>query len=163
MGESAAVSLLERHLLFEERAFDAFSEISFAVDNGCARSIKVSDFPRLVREFKDCIKVSDSGDVLESYIESIVNELQNGGVTTLSYEDFKAYFNFLQDRIRFASARVAVIGAGASGLSCANFLANEGIHCTVFEREQGVGGRMATRRYDTGQPGASCPTALGID
>lgn len=146
MGSSAALSPLERYLLFEERAFDAFSQISFAVDSGCARSIKVSDFSTLFREIKDYVNLPDSENVTDSYVESIVNELHNGGVTTLSFEDFKAYFNFLQDRIRFASVRVAVIGAGVSGLSCANFLANEGIHCTVFEREQGVGGRMVTRR-----------------
>ena len=36
--------------------------------------------------------------------------------------------------------KVAIIGAGPAGLSAAYFLALEGFHCTVFEREPGAGG-----------------------
>jgi photolyase PhrII len=42
--------------------------------------------------------------------------------------------------------RVAVIGAGISGLFAARTLADHGLHVTVFEKSRGVGGRMATRR-----------------
>ncbi|QGJ70667.1 Deoxyribodipyrimidine photo-lyase type II [Planctomycetales bacterium 10988] len=42
--------------------------------------------------------------------------------------------------------RVAVIGAGLSGLFCARTLADHGLKVTVFEKSRGVGGRMATRR-----------------
>ena len=41
--------------------------------------------------------------------------------------------------------RVAVIGAGISGLSCANELTKAGFHVEVFEKEPVVGGRMSTR------------------
>ena len=37
--------------------------------------------------------------------------------------------------------RVAIIGAGFSGLSCACFLAKEGFHVTVLEKNTTAGGR----------------------
>lgn len=43
---------------------------------------------------------------------------------------------------------VAVIGAGISGLNCAQTLQNQGVSVTVFEKSRGVGGRMSTRRKD---------------
>ena len=46
--------------------------------------------------------------------------------------------------------RVAVIGAGISGLMCARKLADHGVPVTVFEKSRGVGGRMATRRSEDG-------------
>ena len=46
--------------------------------------------------------------------------------------------------------RVAVIGAGISGLICARTLADQGRAVTVFEKSRGVGGRLATRRADGG-------------
>jgi hypothetical protein len=44
--------------------------------------------------------------------------------------------------------RVAVIGAGLAGLTCARALAEAGIAVMVFEKSRGVGGRMATRRLE---------------
>ena len=44
--------------------------------------------------------------------------------------------------------RVAVVGAGLSGLTCARTLADHGCQVTVFEKSRGVGGRMSTRRAD---------------
>ncbi len=44
--------------------------------------------------------------------------------------------------------RVAVIGAGISGLMVAHTLNKHGISVTVFEKSRGVGGRMATRRMN---------------
>lgn len=41
--------------------------------------------------------------------------------------------------------RIAVIGAGISGLSCAHELTNAGFNVQVFEKESFVGGRMSTR------------------
>ena len=51
--------------------------------------------------------------------------------------------------------RVAVIGAGLSGLTCARTLADHNVAVTVFDKSRGVGGRCATRsdgpwRFDHG-------------
>ena len=45
-------------------------------------------------------------------------------------------------------ARVAVIGAGLAGVTCARFLADDGHAVQVFDKSRGVGGRMATRRVE---------------
>lgn len=46
------------------------------------------------------------------------------------------------------SARVAVIGAGISGLACASHLVSSGFRVQVFDKGRGSGGRSATRRQD---------------
>ena len=50
------------------------------------------------------------------------------------------------------SYRVAVIGAGISGMAAARTLADQGVEVEVFEKSRGLGGRMSTRRVD-GKPG----------
>lgn len=42
--------------------------------------------------------------------------------------------------------RIAVIGAGLAGLTCARELARADVSVTVFEKSRGLGGRLATRR-----------------
>lgn len=44
--------------------------------------------------------------------------------------------------------RVAVIGAGMSGLWCATRLRDAGLEVAVFDKARGAGGRMSTRRAD---------------
>jgi predicted NAD/FAD-binding protein len=44
--------------------------------------------------------------------------------------------------------RVAVIGAGIAGLSCARTLTDHAIDVVVFDKGRSPGGRMATRRAD---------------
>jgi renalase len=44
--------------------------------------------------------------------------------------------------------RIAVIGAGLSGLACARTLSDLGFTVDVFDKARGVGGRTATRRQD---------------
>jgi renalase len=48
--------------------------------------------------------------------------------------------------IRRAADRVAIIGAGLSGLVCARSLADDGLRVQVFDKARGPGGRMSTRR-----------------
>lgn len=50
----------------------------------------------------------------------------------------------------FEPMRVAVVGAGISGLACARVLHDQGHEVTVFDRGRGPGGRMSTRRVDGG-------------
>lgn len=47
--------------------------------------------------------------------------------------------------------RVAIIGAGLSGLTCARALTDEGLDVKVIEKARGPGGRMSTRRADDWQ------------
>lgn len=44
--------------------------------------------------------------------------------------------------------KVAVVGAGISGLIAARTLADHGLPVTVFDKGRGVGGRMSTRRVE---------------
>ena len=48
------------------------------------------------------------------------------------------------DSVADTSARVAVIGAGVAGLSCAYELTKSGLACDVYERWPGLGGQAAT-------------------
>lgn len=56
--------------------------------------------------------------------------------------------------------KIAIIGAGISGLSLANLLKNSGFQIDIFEKARGVGGRMSTRRNEefTFDHGAQCFT-----
>ncbi len=45
--------------------------------------------------------------------------------------------------------KVAIVGAGIAGLSCAVRLQQDGCVVTLFDKGRGAGGRMATRRIDT--------------
>ncbi|HQY71364.1 MAG TPA: FAD-dependent oxidoreductase, partial [Pseudomonadales bacterium] len=42
--------------------------------------------------------------------------------------------------------RVAIIGAGIAGLSCATHLVQHGCTVSLFDRSRGPAGRMSTRR-----------------
>lgn len=65
----------------------------------------------------------------------------------LNMEQYQAWV----DRPRgSAPPRVAVVGAGISGLMCARTLKDHGISVEVFEKSRGTGGRMATRRLEDG-------------
>jgi predicted NAD/FAD-dependent oxidoreductase len=64
--------------------------------------------------------------------------------------DIAAYRRQASRPLREPILRVAVIGAGISGLTCARTLADHGVLVNVFEKSRGVGGRMATRRSENG-------------
>lgn len=69
-----------------------------------------------------------------------------------------------------AETDVLVLGAGIAGLTAATVLVQAGRHVTVVDKGRGVGGRMATRRFDgaTFDHGAPClvsshpPESLGL-
>src|SRR3546814_20322431 len=48
--------------------------------------------------------------------------------------------------------RVAIIGAGISGLACARRLRDDGLEATLFAKSRGIRGRLATRRANPGNP-----------
>ena len=64
--------------------------------------------------------------------------------------DIESYWQKAARPVSESLPRVAVIGAGTSGLMCARTLADHGVPVVVFEKSRGVGGRMATRRSDDG-------------
>ncbi|SLN09760.1 Dehydrosqualene desaturase [Roseivivax jejudonensis] len=62
--------------------------------------------------------------------------------------------------------RIAVVGAGPAGLTCAKALAESGFSITVFEKSRGLGGRLATRRregvqFDHGAPAVAVSSPQG--
>jgi renalase len=48
------------------------------------------------------------------------------------------------------SPRIAIIGAGMAGISCAHALQQQDLAVTLFDKSRGIGGRLATRRTDGG-------------
>lgn len=46
--------------------------------------------------------------------------------------------------------KIAIIGAGMTGLTCATDLAASGIRADIFDKGRNPGGRMSTRRFDGG-------------
>lgn len=52
--------------------------------------------------------------------------------------------------------RIAIIGAGTAGLSCAQFLAHAGHQVHVFDKSRGPSGRMSTRRSSDGDTNWQC-------
>jgi hypothetical protein len=56
--------------------------------------------------------------------------------------------------------RVAIVGAGIAGLSCATALAQAGLDIALFEKSRGPGGRMSTRRV-AARPATAGPPGAG--
>tara|TARA_A100001037_G_scaffold56671_1_gene48966 strand:+ start:8629 stop:9612 length:984 start_codon:yes stop_codon:yes gene_type:complete len=53
-------------------------------------------------------------------------------------------------KAEYSTRKIAVIGAGITGVSCAHRLALDGFRPTIFEKSRGLGGRLATRRLEGG-------------
>lgn len=60
------------------------------------------------------------------------------------------YRNLIQRPIYDKSPRIACVGAGLAGLSCARTLTDHAINVTLFDKSRSVGGRTAYRRGDGG-------------
>lgn len=57
-------------------------------------------------------------------------------------QDLKAEHRFVPEKLTDRPEKVAVIGAGPAGLSCAYFLAADGYKVTVFEKQKKLGGML---------------------
>jgi NADPH-dependent glutamate synthase beta subunit-like oxidoreductase/NAD-dependent dihydropyrimidine dehydrogenase PreA subunit len=57
-------------------------------------------------------------------------------------QDLKAQHRFVPERNNERLEKIAIIGAGPGGLSCAYFLAVEGYKVTVFEKQRALGGML---------------------
>ena len=53
---------------------------------------------------------------------------------------------------RFSNSSCIVVGGGITGLIVATILQRRGIEVTVLDKGRGIGGRLATRRIDRGEP-----------
>ncbi|MBU3191379.1 FAD-dependent oxidoreductase [Clostridium bowmanii] len=60
----------------------------------------------------------------------------------IAEQDLKAEYRFVPEKMVARSGKIAVIGAGPAGLSCAYFLAVEGYKVTVFEKQKALGGML---------------------
>ncbi|MGC6510216.1 MAG: FAD-dependent oxidoreductase [Myxococcota bacterium] len=78
--------------------------------------------------------------------------------------DLDKYIEHINRPRRENAPKIAVIGAGLAGLSCARILHDHGIEVQVFDKGRGPGGRMSTRisrsdtnwRLDHGTPSFHC-------
>ncbi len=60
----------------------------------------------------------------------------------LADQDLKAEHRFIPEKMVARAGKVAVVGAGPAGLTCAYFLAVEGYQVTVFEKQKKLGGML---------------------
>ncbi|MGV8983799.1 FAD-dependent oxidoreductase [Clostridium sp.] len=60
----------------------------------------------------------------------------------IAEQDLKAEHRFVPEKMVARTGKIAVIGAGPAGLSCAYFLAVDGYQVTVFEKQKALGGML---------------------
>ena len=57
-------------------------------------------------------------------------------------KEMESAFQFIPKKLHNYGKKIAVVGSGPAGLSCAYYLARDGYKVTVFEKERAVGGMM---------------------
>lgn len=82
-----------------------------------------------------CESVCTRGDIDEAVSIDEVKKF-------LAYRELKEENRFIPEKIRDYGKKVAVIGAGPAGISCAYYLAVEGHDVTVFEKNEEPGGML---------------------
>ncbi len=60
----------------------------------------------------------------------------------IAEQDLKQEHRYIPEKKHDYGKKIAVIGAGPAGLSCAFYLAIDGYHVTVFEKEEALGGML---------------------
>lgn len=61
----------------------------------------------------------------------------------IAEQDLKSEHRFIPERKALRPERIAVVGSGPAGLSCAYFLAVDGYRVTVFEKRKKLGGMLS--------------------
>jgi len=61
----------------------------------------------------------------------------------IAQQDLNADYRYIPERRHEYGKKIAVVGAGPSGLTCAFFLAQDGYEVTVFEKEKTLGGMLS--------------------
>lgn len=84
---------------------------------------------------RNCEAVCTRGDVDEPLA---VDEIKK----FIADQDLKAEHRYVPEKMVKREGKIAVIGAGPAGLSCAYFLAVNGYEVTVFEKQKALGGML---------------------
>lgn len=135
-------------------------KVPFCKKNGCPAGLRINEFIAKIKdeEIDEAYKIIMDGTnlspicsrVCDHYKQCIGNCIRNKMKTndpihvgqlerfvmdnkTIELEPVKEFTNY----------KVAIIGSGPAGLSCALELAKSGIHSTIFEKEAHAGGVLA--------------------
>jgi NADPH-dependent glutamate synthase beta subunit-like oxidoreductase len=84
---------------------------------------------------RNCEAVCTRGDVDEPLA---VDEIKK----FIADQDLKAEHRYVPEKMVRRAGKIAVIGAGPAGLSCAYFLVVNGYEVTVFEKQKALGGML---------------------
>ncbi|GLC31638.1 FAD-dependent oxidoreductase [Clostridium omnivorum] len=84
---------------------------------------------------RKCEAVCTRGDVDEPLAVDEVKKF-------IADQDMKAEHRYVPEKMVKRSGKIAVVGAGPAGLSCAYFLAVDGYEVTVFEKQKKLGGML---------------------
>lgn len=136
----------------------------------CQRLCSIhSEIPKMIREIKDdqfddAIATVREDMAIPSILERFCNAPCEKGCRRAQYDDgvaIRHMTRFISDwdlkrdtpyvpPMRESSGKkVAIIGSGATGLASAYYLAREGHACTIFEKEEVIGGRLRSEEdYD---------------
>lgn len=133
---------------------------------GCPLGNNIPEFIRLVKEeeYEEAYKVLSETTVLQAICGRICphkKQCQGSCVRGIKGEpvsigdieafvgdkaienDYKLFENkLIENKISTSNKKVAIIGGGPAGLTCAAFLAKEGIEVTIYERYDKLGGLL---------------------
>ena len=98
---------------------------------------KENPFPAICGRIcpRKCESACTRGDVDEPLAVDEVKKF-------IADQDLKAEHRFVPEKREERTEKIAVIGAGPAGLSCAYFLAVDGYKVTVFEKQKKLGGML---------------------
>jgi len=65
--------------------------------------------------------------------------------------DMDSYAEFVRAPSVDEPPRIAVVGGGVAGATCARTLADHGLNVEVYDKGRGAGGRLSTRRAESGE------------